>query len=334
MGQSKNTFFDTQVLGHPAGLFVLFFTEMWERFSFYGMRALLVLFLVSSFGIGGWDWPRENAMALYGTYLALLYLTPIIGGQLADKYLGYRKAIIIGAIIMTLGHASMAIETQFFLYLGLFLLVVGTGFFKPNMTSFISVLYQNRPEKKDGAYTIFYMGVNAGAFLGIMLCGYLGENVGWSWGFGLAGIFMLLGLLQFSLAQGIFGEVGKKPNKDNDEIESDDHQIIHDQKNPFTLIDKILVGVVAALGLTWVINDPVSKISKTNIFEIGGTDFSNYAISIALISFVVLLVTRTLRYSKITKHRMFAVMIIASLIIFFWAAFEQAGGSMSIFAKD
>src|SRR5690606_11123862 len=238
----------------------------------------------------------------------------IIGGQLADKYLGYRKAIIIGAIIMTLGHASMAIETPFSLYLGLFLLVVGTGFFKPNMTSFISVLYQKHPEKKDGAYTIFYMGVNAGAFLGIMLCGYLGENVGWSWGFGLAGIFMLLGLLQFTLAQGIFGEAGKKPNKDNNEIESDDHQIVHDKKNPFTLIDKILIGIVAVLGLTWVINDPVSKISKTNIFEIGGTHFSNFAISLALISFVVLLVTRTLRYSKITKHRMFAVMIIASLI--------------------
>lgn len=334
--QTNSNFFDkqNQVLGHPSGLFVLFFTEMWERFSFYGMRALLVLFLVSAVGIGGWDWPRENAMALYGTYLALLYLTPIIGGQLADKYLGYRKAIIIGAIIMTLGHASMAIETQLFLYLGLFLLVVGTGFFKPNMTSFISVLYQNRPEKKDGAYTIFYMGVNAGAFLGIMLCGYLGENVGWSWGFGLAGIFMLLGLLQFTLAQGIFGEAGKKPNKDNNEIESDDHQIVHDKKNPFTLIDKILIGIVAVLGLTWVINDPVSKISKTNIFEIGGTDFSNFAISLALISFVVLLVTRTLRYSKITRHRMFAVMIIASLIIFFWASFEQAGGSMSIFAKD
>lgn len=334
---SNNEFFskESQVLGHPAGLFVLFFTEMWERFSFYGMRALLVLFLVSSLGIGGWDWPRENALALYGTYLALLYLTPIIGGQLADKYLGYRKAIIIGALIMTLGHASMAIEThKFFLYLGLFLLVIGTGFFKPNMTSFISVLYQDHPEKKDGAYTIFYMGVNAGAFLGIMLCGYLGENLGWSWGFGLAGIFMLLGLLQFTLAHNIFGEVGKKPNHDNDEIESDDHVKIHDTRNPFTLTDKILMAVVSILGLTWVINDPLSKISNFNIFELGGNDYSGQIILIALILFLILLVTRTLRYSRITRDRMFAVMIIASLIIFFWASFEQAGGSMSIFAKD
>lgn len=332
--EDKNSFFNTQVLGHPAGLFVLFFTEMWERFSFYGMRALLVLFLVSALGIGGWDWPRENALALYGTYLALLYLTPIIGGQLADKYLGYRKAIVIGALIMTLGHASMAIETPFFLYLGLFLLVIGTGFFKPNMTSFISVLYKNRPEKKDGAYTIFYMGVNAGAFLGIMLCGYLGENVGWSWGFGLAGIFMLLGLLQFTLAQGIFGKVGTAPpkntNKTVEEVEVKDE----DKLNPFTLLDKIIMVLVALGGLIWTINDPLSKITDINLLQFQGKDFSNATIIISLLLFVFLLVSRVIRFGKVTRDRMLAIMMIAFFIIFFWASFEQAGGSMSIFAKD
>jgi len=335
MNKSSNEFFKTQVLGHPAGLFVLFFTEMWERFSFYGMRALLVLFLVSSFGIGGWDWPRENALALYGTYLALLYLTPIIGGTLADKYLGNRKAIIIGALIMTLGHASMAIESvPFFLYLGLFLLVVGTGFFKPNMSSFISILYEDFPEKKDGAYTIFYMGVNAGAFLGIMLCGYLGEILGWSWGFGLAGIFMLLGLLQFTLAQGIFGDKGKKPNKEDKTIETDDHTKIVDKLNPFTSIDKLLIVVVAVAGLTWIINDPLSKIIDYNFLKFGDTDYSGHTILITLILFVYLLGSRIVRYSKITRDKMFAVVIFAFFIIFFWASFEQAGGSMSIFAKD
>ena len=335
MSKSNNEFFETQVLGHPAGLFVLFFTEMWERFSFYGMRALLVLFLVSSFGIGGWDWPRENALALYGTYLALLYLTPIIGGTLADKYLGNRRAIIIGAIIMTLGHASMAIESiPFFLYLGLFLLVVGTGFFKPNMSSFISILYEDFPEKKDGAYTIFYMGVNAGAFLGIMLCGYLGEILGWSWGFGLAGIFMLLGLLQFTLAQGIFGDKGSKPNKEDKTIETDDHTKIEDKLNPFTSIDKLLIAFVSIAGLTWIINDPVSKIIDYNFLSFGGTDYSNLTIIITLILFVYLLGSRIVRYSNITRDKMIAVVIFAFFIIFFWASFEQAGGSMSIFAKD
>ena len=336
----ENSFFKTQVLGHPAGLFVLFFTEMWERFSFYGMRALLVLFLVSAFGIGGWDWPRENALALYGTYLALLYLTPIIGGQLADRYLGYRKAIIIGALIMTLGHASMAIETEFFLYLGLFLLVIGTGFFKPNMTSFISILYKDHPEKKDGAYTIFYMGVNAGAFLGIMLCGYLGEMVGWSWGFGLAGIFMLLGLLQFWLAHNIFGNVGLAPTQKNEteeektEISNKNHSSDEEKPNPFTLVDKIIMVLVALGGLTWVINDPLSKIADYSLLKFGDTDLSNPVITVSLLLFVFLLISRVVRFSKIVRDRMLAVMVIASLIIFFWAAFEQAGGSMSIFAKD
>jgi POT family proton-dependent oligopeptide transporter len=335
MNTTRNEFFDTQVLGHPSGLFVLFFTEMWERFSFYGMRALLVLFLVSALGIGGWDWPRENALALYGTYLALLYLTPIIGGTLADKYLGNRKAIIIGAIIMTLGHASMAIESNpFFLYTGLGLLVIGTGFFKPNMTSFISVLYKDFPEKKDGAYTIFYMGVNAGAFLGIMLCGYLGEILGWSWGFGLAGIFMLLGLLQFTLAQGIFGEVGKRPNKEDKTIETDDHSKVEDKLNPFTTIDKILILLVSVLGLTWVINDPLSKIGTVNFLEFGGVDYSGKTIVLTLILFLYLLGSRIIRYSPITRDKMLAVVIFAFFIIFFWASFEQAGGSMSIFAKD
>tara|TARA_R110001583_G_scaffold192694_1_gene359544 strand:+ start:17354 stop:19384 length:2031 start_codon:yes stop_codon:yes gene_type:complete len=335
MSKKNNEFFETQVLGHPSGLFVLFFTEMWERFSFYGMRALLVLFLVSAFGIGGWDWPRENALALYGTYLALLYLTPIIGGTLADKYLGNRKAIIIGAIIMTLGHASMAIEgIPFFLYLGLGLLVVGTGFFKPNMSSFISILYKDFPEKKDGAYTIFYMGVNAGAFLGIMLCGYLGEIFGWGWGFGLAGIFMLLGLLQFTLAQGIFGDVGSKPNKQDKTIVADDNKEIEDKLNPFTTIDKILIVIVATFGLTWVINDPLSKIGDTNFLEFGGVDYSSSIIIGTLILFLFLIASRIIRYSRITRDKMIAVVIFAFFIIFFWASFEQAGGSMSIFAKD
>jgi len=335
MKDSKNEFFETQVLGHPSGLFVLFFTEMWERFSFYGMRALLVLFLVSALGIGGWDWPRENALALYGTYLALLYLTPIIGGTLADKYLGNRRAIIIGAIIMTLGHASMAVEASpFFLYLGLGLLVIGTGFFKPNMSSFISILYKDFPEKKDGAYTIFYMGVNAGAFLGIMLCGYLGEYLGWSWGFGLAGIFMLLGLLQFTFAHGIFGEVGKKPNKEDKTIASDDNTTIEDKLNPFTIIDKILIIIVAVFGLIWVINDPLSKIGEVNFLEFNGSDYSGHTIIITLLLFIYLLGSRIVRYSKITRDKMLAVVIFAFFIIFFWASFEQAGGSMSIFAKD
>ena len=212
--KSRDDIFSSTVLGHPSGLFVLFFTEMWERFSYYGMRAILVLFLISSVGIGGWDWTSKEALALYGTYTAMVYLTPILGGYLADKHIGYRKAVVWGAIIMAAGHGFMALEfANIFLYIGIGFLIIGNGLFKPNMTSIISHMYKDTPEKKDGAYTIFYMGVNAGAFLGIMLCGYIGEKVSWSYGFGLAGIFMLLGMLQFYLAQGIFGDIGLAPEK-------------------------------------------------------------------------------------------------------------------------
>ena len=250
MSTSTNDFFKSKVLGHPAGLFVLFFTEMWERFSYYGMRALLVLFLVSSFGLGGWDWPREHALALYGTYTALVYITPILGGFIADKYIGYRMAVVIGATIMTLGHASMAIESShIFLYIGIGMLIIGNGFFKPNITSIISHMYKNHADKKDGAYTIFYMGVNAGAFLGILLCGYIGENVGWNYGFGLAGIFMFLGMLQFFFAQKIFGDIGLKPEKKENEKEEDILAFEGDYLNPFTSLDKILIQLVLLLEL-------------------------------------------------------------------------------------
>ena len=217
IASTREEFFKSKVLGHPAGLFVLFFTEMWERFSFYGMRVLLVNFLTMAvIGVDnpGWGWSSENAGALFGTYAGLLYLTPILGGIIADKITGFRGAVVLGAIIMTLGHASMALETEFSLYAGLALLVIGTGFFKPNITSIISEMYKDLPEKKDGAYTIFYMGVNAGAFFGMMLCGYLAEKLGWSWGFGLAGIFMLLGTAQFWLARPLFGDIGAVPVKE------------------------------------------------------------------------------------------------------------------------
>lgn len=330
MSTSNQDFFKSNVLGHPAGLFVLFFTEMWERFSYYGMRAILVLFLTSALIDGGWAWPREHALALYGTYTAMVYLTPIIGGYLADKLIGYRKAVVIGASLMTLGHACMALETPMFLYLGLFFLVAGNGFFKPNMTSIISNMYKEHPEKKDGAYTIFYMGVNAGAFLGIMLCGYLGEKVGWSWGFGLAGIFMAFGALQFWLAQNIFGTIGTTPVKETGPVQTVAED--GDKFNPFTLFDKILIAITATVALVWILNDPYSRVSGNNIF--GSADNANYAIIFALVVFIIILVSRIVRYSVVTRDRMIAVVIFAIFTMFFWASFEQAGGSMTIFAKD
>ena len=328
--------FKDKVLGHPAGLFVLFFTEMWERFSYYGMRALLVMFFTASLLDGGWGWPREHAYAIFGTYTSLVYLSTLLGGYFADKKIGYRYAVVIGALLMTLGHGAMAVETPFFIYLGLTLLVFGSGFFKPNMTSIISEMYKGKDEKKDGAYTIFYMGVNAGAFLGILLCGYLGEQVGWRWGFGLAGIFMLFGLLQFWFAQNIFGDIGTKPvklDKTAIELSPDEPKL-----NPFSELQLGLIAIAGILGISWIFNDPISKISEGayNLFDFNmfGMEGSNVAILTALFLFILLLVIRIPKYDKITRDRMLAVMFFAFITIFFWAIFEQSPSSLTIFARD
>lgn len=332
---STDQFFKSTVLGHPSGLFVLFFTEMWERFSYYGMRALLVMFFTASLLDEGWGWPREHAMALFGTYTGLVYLSTLLGGYMADKIIGYRYAVAIGALLMTLGHVCMALETQFFIYLGLTLLVFGSGFFKPNMTSIISEMYKDRSEKKDGAYTIFYMGVNAGAFLGILLCGYLGERVGWSVGFGLAGIFMFFGLLQFWLSQNIFGNIGIKPTKESKLAEQANDT---DKRNPFSIWQLVLIGISILIGLLWLINSPASKISGGSFnmfdFNIGGLSGNDFMIITAFLIFIFLLVYRISNYSKITRDKMIAIAFFCFLIIFFWAIFEQAPGTLTIFAKD
>ncbi len=255
------------MMGHPVGLFVLFFTEMWERFSYYGMRALLTLFLISTVTSGGWEWTREEAMNLFGWYTFLVYLTPLFGGLIADRIIGARKAITIGAITMTLGHASMALELvdQNFFFLGLALLILGNGFFKPNISTMVGNLYPDNSPKKDAGYTIFYMGINAGAFLGILLCGYIGEKIGWHYGFGLAGIFMFFGMLQFYFGQGIFGHNGESPK----------------------------------------------KAKQTDIEE----KEENVP-------------------AHVVRDRLFVIAVLMLASVVFFLAFEQAGGSMSIFAKD
>jgi len=334
--------FKHTVLGHPAGLFILFFTEMWERFSFYGMRILLVLFLTAPLisDNPGWEWPRENALALIGTYASLLYLTPIVGGFIADKYVGYKWAVVIGCFIMTLGHASMAIETPWSLYLGLGLLVIGTGFFKPNITSIISSMYKGKESKKDGAYTIFYMGVNSGAFFGMMLCGYLAENFGWSWGFGLAGIFMFLGMLQFWLAKDLFGSIGESPAKLSqikaESKDDSDESNTEEKLNPFTKFDLVLIVLSSVGGLLYLFNHPLELIEGINLlpFEIGGLSGSNVVVLAALVLFLVLLITRVSRYLPIVRDRIIAVAIFGLFTVFFFAAFEQSLGSMTLFARD
>lgn len=341
MAESKlDHLFKDKVLGHPAGLFVLFFTEMWERFSYYGMRAILVIFLTGAItgDNPGWGWSTPAALSLLGTYALFVYLTPLVGGWLADNKIGYRMAVVIGALLMTLGHAAMAVETPTFLYIGITFLILGNGFFKPNMTSIISKMYEGRNDKKDGAYNIFYMGVNAGAFIGIMLCGWVGEKVGWSYGFGLAGIFMLLGMLQFYYAQPLFGDIGDKPKKKDDtaakvdKAETDEVE----KRNPFLTIDYVLVGIFTISALIFIFNDPLSKIGniQTLNFTVAGMTDSLFFALVAAISFILLLVIRIPRYTRIVRDRMIAFAIFCLFTIFFWAAFEQAAGSLPLYTRD
>ena len=343
MSTGVDQLFKDKVLGHPAGLFVLFFTEMWERFSYYGMRAILVIFLTGAV-IGdnpGWEWSTSAALSLLGTYAMLVYLTPLIGGWLADNKIGYRMAVVIGALLMTLGHASMAVETPASLYIGIALLILGNGFFKPNMTSIISKMYDGHDDKKDGAYNIFYMGVNAGAFLGIMLCGWVGEKVGWSFGFGLAGIFMLLGMLQFYYAQPLFGDIGSKPQKkENKAVQGSDRKSSNNATgivlNKFQSIDYLLIVIFVISALIFIINDPLSKIGGIDLlnFTIAGMTDSLFFSLLAAITFIVLLIVRIPRYTKIERDRMIAFTIFCLFTVFFWAAFEQAAGSLPIYTRD
>ena len=333
---NTDQFFNRTVIGHPAALFVLFFTEMWERFSYYGMRAILVIFLTGAI-LGdnpGWGWSSSSALSLLGTYAMFAYLAPLVGGWLGDKKIGYRKAVVIGALLMTIGHAAMAVETPVFLYIGISLLVVGTGFFKPNITSIISKIYEGRDDKKDGAFNIFYMGVNAGAFLGIMLCGWVGERVGWSFGFGLAGIFMLLGMIQFYYAQPLFGEIGDVPEKSNQKLIV--KAATKEKLNPFLPVDYFLIIVFVLSALVFIVNDPLSKIGGIDIlnFTYLGMENSLFFALVAFIAFILLLFIRIPRYTPIVRDRMIVFTIFCVFTVFFWAAFEQGAGSLPLYTRD
>lgn len=202
--------------GHPPALYLLFTTEMWERLSYYGMRALLVLYMVDATR-GGFGWDSSKALQIYGMYTGLVYMTPLLGGWIADQFIGQRKAIVLGGTLMMIGHFMMAIPGETAFYAALGFLVIGNGFFKPNISTLVGALYQPGDTRRDGAFTIFYMGINLGAFFSPLVCGTLGERVGWHWGFGSAGVGMGLGLLVFlALQKRMLGDIGLAPTAQKD----------------------------------------------------------------------------------------------------------------------
>ena len=334
---------------HPKALFILFFAEMWERFSYYGMRALLTLYMVKElFAHLGQAEADSKALGIYGSYTAMVYLFPVVGGILADKVLGFRKAILFGGILMMAGHFALALEGMYFsgnmqlFFISLAFIIIGNGFFKPNISSFLGDFYGLNDSRKDGAFTIFYMGVNIGALLSIVTCGYVGEQISWHYGFGLAGIGMLLGLLVFWLfGPTTFGKKGINPGEQEnfpEVIEEEDIKLLNSSKE-----NKEKVLAKEAEGFTEN-KDPKLKrkqwmtIIGSIIFIPISAQFLNLsdvvtwiliALSIGILG--VLLVMAGKQEEKPAKERLWVVVVLFIFHAMFWALFEQAGGSITLF---
>src|SRR5690606_8055230 len=229
-----------ELFGHPVGLYILFFTEMWERFSYYGMRAILVLYLVAEATSGnpGLGWTNGDALSLYGTYTMLVYVASIPGGWIADKFLGQKQSVLVGGILLVLGHGILSVEQMWAFYTGLGLIIAGVGMLKPNISTMVGGLYKPGDIRRDKGFTIFYIGINVGAFLSSLIVGYVGEVYGWHYGFGLAAIGMLLGLVQYLVGQKHLKYVGNNTNKSIDPEEA------AAMKRPLTKIEKDRVIVL------------------------------------------------------------------------------------------
>jgi len=289
---------------NPHSLTTLFFTEMWERFSYYGMRALLVLYLVNS-----QNYSESDALHIYAVYTGLVYLTPLIGGYLADRFLGSQKAIFIGGLTMMIGHFLMAFPN--FLYLAIGMLIIGNGYFKPNISTLLGRLYKPDDVRRDSGFSIFYVGINLGAFLAPLIVGYVGETINWHYGFAIAGFGMLAGLIQFYIGQ---NKIIKE------DISSQSKKLNPADWGIITLVSVInLPLILVILELNQIIND--------FFFEI-------LAILIILIFFYFITKKKQLLAVKKDIKRIAYIGILSIFVIFFWMGFEQAGGSLTLFANN
>ncbi|MDX5326487.1 MAG: peptide MFS transporter [Bacteroidota bacterium] len=311
---------------HPPGLYTLFFTEMWERFSYYGMRALLVLYLTSSVMENGFNMDRAAALEIYALFTGLVFLTPILGGYLADTVLGQRKAIYIGGLLMALGQFGLATSVgidaasgskDFFLNLGLGLLIMGNGFFKPNISTIVGALYTENDPRKDSAFTIFYMGINLGAFLSPLTCGYLGENIGWEYGFGTAGLGMLLGLTWFFFRTQTLEGAGLPPNR----LENDNANLKAKDYIGVLLYTGVIIALVIGFLYGWNAITENTQNILIWILAIAGT--------VGLGRTIIKGTSGKDQWSRVT-----VILILSVFNIFFWSGFEQAGGTFNLFAAE
>jgi POT family proton-dependent oligopeptide transporter len=314
--------------GHPVALSTLFASEMWERFSYYGMRALLVLFLTATFASGGFEMAELDAFTIYGIFTGLVYVTPILGGILADKVLGQRKTIYIGGLTMAIGQFLLAISAwlhgadaamefrQTLFFGGLGVLILGNGFFKPNISTMVGELYDNNDPRKDGGFTIFYMGINLGAFLSPLVAGKLGEQVAWQYGFLAAAVGMLIGTVWFLVRSHTLGNIGMPPK-----VKSERDRLIGKDWISILIYVICIVGLVFGIIIGWGVMPSVVSTTIIYVIAIGG---------------VLFLVFNIFRGTsgKTEWSRVGVILVLAVFNIFFWSGFEQAGTTFNIFARD
>ena len=364
--------------GHPRGLATLFFTELWERFSYYGLRAMLVLFMTAPAGAAatnpGLGFGTEKATAIYGLYTAFVYLLALPGGWVADNIWGQRRSVFVGGVIIAAGHFSLAMpvlglpDTAFF-YLGLFLIVVGTGLLKPNISTMVGDLYPEGGARRDAGFSVFYMGINFGAILGPTLCGWLGEQYSWHWGFSLAGFGMLVGLISYKLGAPNLGRAGL--------LEDDDEEAVRRKSRNFYLLTALVAGLIVAFGFlatSGAIDVTLTQVAEAlgvgiilvtllffayltlgwsgvgsmtaffvvaslgvNQFVDGAALASQIGVGITVLFFILVSIVRLAapQYDvSLKKKRLLVIFWLFLLSALFWSGFEQAGSSLNLFARD
>jgi POT family proton-dependent oligopeptide transporter len=284
--------------GHPRGLTTLFFTEYWERFSYYGMRALLILFMTATVANGGMGLDTATAAAIYGFYTSAVYFMGIPGGWVADRLLGLRKAVLVGGILIAIGHYSLALNIRPAFYAGLVFIVLGTGLLKPNVSSIVGELYSADDKRRDAGFSIFYMGINLGATVAPFVCGYLGQEVGWHWGFGAAGVGMTFGLLQYVLGKSRLGNAGIMTERPKD------------AGKLWAIVVFVIVALSATFYFLW--------------------NYRNFVLLFGTIGVFAWLLSQG--QSANERKRIWAIIAFFVFAMMFWAGFEQAGSSLNLFA--
>jgi POT family proton-dependent oligopeptide transporter len=306
---------DTGFFGHPRGLATLFFTEFWERFSYYGMRALLILFMTATVAEGGFGFTAERAGAIYGLYTAGVYLFALPGGWVADRLLGQRRAVFWGGVLIAMGHFSLALEDPRTFFAGLVFIVLGTGLLKPNISTMVGELYSAEDNRRDAGFSLFYMGINLGAFVSPLVCGYLGQRIDWHWGFAAAGVGMVCGLIQYRLGAKLLGSAGLEPDSAPGSPERRQ------------ALNVLIAVVVVAAGLIALVAAGVLRVSAERVADTAGLVIVGLAVAFLLYQLLLGGLNGT------EKKKTFVIFVLFIFSAIFWSGFEQAGSSFNLFAE-